>query len=483
MCYAGASARSSSQSTWLFRFRVVVGSSPTGRYMNARHQLASSLTRRVPTWGVAQSIISLGIRTPELESLASSPSWQGGFNDDFDRPTPATKQVRTFMTLFGMTVSVDTTDPLAMRGLVRQGLVMTLGEESIQYRSAGDALVARAWRTASQRKRLRFLRRLEQKADRLEDSWRLRHAQMQAKSRLAYLINSDACDTPTLAFCAYLAARANRRSQFVLGPQSRAMDAAADELMRGIKKNPDTNWDQVALMAPIPSVLERCSPEWRGRLIGTFHAAMADAAAALADLYVTLPERMRAEMVMVKGVDSSRWNAYAGAFNTMRSAWLDATLACGLDTREEYLPGKAPRLMASDLVWWYRNSGQDLHEDTTLFSALPKPWDVILGKAQLDRSHIEIKASDLGVDVSTGWTGPRKGEAPERTEPEPALVHGIAISDPLLAVTLRRCRVFSGRDLRHVEDLPEAIERIPVFNGRRLAQPVVGAVEHAETAR
>ena len=30
-----------------------------------------------------------------------------------------------------------------------------------------------------------------------------------------------------------------------------------------------------------------------------------------------LPDRMRGEMVMVRGVDSSSWNAYAGAFNAM----------------------------------------------------------------------------------------------------------------------------------------------------------------------
>jgi hypothetical protein len=468
--------------------------------MDARTELAQSLGRRYPTHLVARAVLRLVDREGDLvlpdplrEELArlSHPRWgDPAMSDDFDRPAPVTpERLATYERLFGVSPwTAHPSWPADVRGLVGEGL----GELGLDCDSAERALADRLWTAASvfspagERKRLRFLRRLEQKAARLDDAWRLRRAQMKAKSRLAYAVDPSGLDDLELAYAAYVTARANRRSMFVLGPQSRMRDEIVAGLERLLfARDPagrEAAWGELALVRPVPEVLALCAPERRGELIGTFHAEMTDAALALRDLYGSLPRRMRAEMVAVKGVDSSRWNAHAGALNAMRSAWLNATLACGLDVRDEYLPGKAPRLMASDLAWWYRESGQDLHEDTTLFAALPKPWDVVLGAATLTRADVEAAAERQGVDASTGWTGPRRGEEPERPEPEPALVHGIAVSDPRLAKTLRRCRVFSGREHRYIDELPEDLLRVQVSDGRRVSQPVVGAAER-ERAR
>lgn len=449
-----------------------------------RTQLASSLRRRTPTWEVARLILELeidglprGLRR-DLSQLAGGARWSYEVFDDFDLVDPADSQLATFAELFAEieTSDVDASDPNAIRGLVVAAL-RSLG--IVDHLSAEAALAAFATLEAPagvgrarMRKRLRFLRRLEQKAARVEDTTRLRYAQMQAKSRLAYRIDADACDDVSLAFCAYLAARANRRSIFQLGPQSRAQDSISDGLERLLKQAPAAAWGQIALVKPTPAVIGQLPPDERGKLVGMFHAALADAASALGELYAQLPERMRREMVMIKGVDSSRWNAYAGALNTMRSAWISAMIAAGLEgTFDSYLPGKAPRLMASDLVWWARESGQDLHEDTQLFAVLPHPWQVISGVASQGRDAILAAAAHVGLSPSvheSGWIGPRTAVELERPAAEPALVHGVVVGDPKLAATLRRCGVFSAKQVRDVEHLPQALTRGEVRDGRRV---------------
>ena len=47
----------------------------------------------------------------------------------------------------------------------------------------------------------------------------------------------------------------------------------------------------------------------------------------------------------------------------------------------------------------------------------------------------------------SGWTAPRAHTAIARFRPTPELVHGVAVSDPLWAMALRRARVFSGKPL------------------------------------
>lgn len=453
----------------------------TTDHTDARSRLADSLTRRVPTWRVASDILALGVAAQgtqlydELTTLAGEQrwSWYGEMNDDFDRVDPADTQLETFKQLFPNVLAADQVvadDTLRLRGLVHAALAELRAD---RFGSAGEALqayvgpqsrdepIANDYGRTYTLKRLRFLRRFEQKISRVEDTLRLRHAQMQAKSRLAYTVDAGACDDLTLAFIAYLAARANRRSMFILGSQPKAQDTISAGLEKLLESDPEANWGQIALVKPTKKVIQRLPSGERGELVGVFHAAMADAASALAGLYSHLPERMRAEMVMVKGVDSSRWNAYAGALNTMRSAWVSSALAAGLDEiLDRYLPGKAPRLMASDLVHWYRESGQELHEDTRMFAALPHPWEVIAGQRLQSREQVLKVAAELNVDaVKSGWVGPRQNVELERPEAEPALVHGIAVSDPQFARTLRRCGVFSGKQLKNLDELPDVIER------------------------
>lgn len=443
---------------------------------DARDLLKASLVRRESTVTVAKAILDLGFlpKNSELhEKLAnlsrrSSYGYYDSIYDDYDRVDSADDQLNTFAALFSninldeaLSVTVDHPSYVSIHQDLITSALYSLGVPAGW--SANAALRERYsldWSNGSASskkafvKRLRFLNAFEEKLGRVTDTLELRHAQMQAKSRLAYAVDADKLDDVSLAFVAYLAARANRRSLFMLGGQSKAFDDVSDALRDMISA--DANWEQIAYVSPTMNVFEHLSQDALGRLMGKFHSEMTVAARHLGQLFHSLPVRMRAEMVMVKGVDSSRWNAYAGALNTMRSAWISATIAAGFGAvLDKYLPGKAPRLMAADLVWWARNMGQELHEDTRMFSKLPYPWEVINGDKKLNRAKIlsvARKANVTNVD-ETGWVGPRTNVISEVAAAEPITVHGIVVADPHLAVMLRKSGAFSAKKFSPVEDL------------------------------
>jgi hypothetical protein len=438
---------------------------------NARLALKSSLSHREPTWRVAESILALDVVDAksnlhkELKALAGSASWSNQMNDDYDKVDPADTQLATFSELFpnistAKVASKDVYEAGYVEGLnllvyealetlgvpVYDNATSTPASYALQNRhdldwTTGDATSKKAFV-----KRLRFLQNFEEKISRVADVLALRHAQMQAKSRLAYAVDTTKVDDLSLAFIAYLAARANRRSLFMLGGQSKAFDNISDGLKALLTE--DSAWEQIAYVLPTTQAFKQLDSETLGRLLGRFHSEMTAASNALGRMFPTLPERMREEMVMVKGVDSSSWNAYAGALNTMRSAWISATLAAGLgNIFDSYLPGKAPRLIASDIAWWARSNGDPLHEDTRMFSALPYPWEVISGSKKLNREEIlAVAASEKLEDAEkSGWVGPRTDVKSEIAEAEPASLHGVILSDPALLSRLRSVGAFSGK--------------------------------------
>lgn len=465
--------------------------------ISARAILAQSLQRRTPTWQVAAAILDLGViakSSPlhaDLTRLAGERRWGWSMNDDFDRVDAVDTQLITLRELFA-DVAVDAREDdvaslraayrLCMDSLGLNGL--EAGHTLAGWPSFKRRVAASAYGVKGAKRRVRFLRDFADRVDRLADVQRLRTAQMRAKSRMASDIDAAACDDLTLAACAYLASRANRRSIFQIGAQSRAFDNISEALFglmdEAADRGLDVAWSQVALVRPTKRIIERLDAAQRGDLIARFHAAMTDAADALSGLWPQLPERMRAEMVMVRGVDSSRWNAYAGAYNTMRAAWVSSVLAAGLDRMlDAYLPGKAVRLMAADVAWMYRGNGQDLHEDTRMFGALARPWDVVSGDVAQGRDDVLAAARSCAVDaLRTGWVGPRELDPIEVAEAEPALVHGVVVADAHLASVLRRCGVFSAKGLREVENIP-ALRRYEELSSNLAVQP---AVEEAVVA-
>ena len=145
-----------------------------------------------------------------------------------------------------------------------------------------------------------------------------------------------------------------------------------------------------------------------------------------------------------RGQDSSGWNAASGAWNKARDAWIGLSASLGLSV-DAMLPGKAPRLMAADIVAWQRQSGKPAHPDERIAAELPAPWEVLLHGAECTASMVAETCRNFGVDpAKTCWTAPRERKAVETWRPTPELVHGVAVDDPFVASVMRRLGWFSG---------------------------------------
>ncbi|MGW3044904.1 hypothetical protein ACWC9T_33810, partial [Kitasatospora sp. NPDC001159] len=158
----------------------------------------------------------------------------------------------------------------------------------------------------------------------------------------------------------------------------------------------------------------------------------------------------RDTMIVRRGNDSSTWNQAAQAWNTARAHWL--ALLTELDRVEvldRICPGKVPRLMAADVAYWHRMSGGGLHPDTYVWAELPLPWEVLRGEKECPRSLVEAVCARHGVDpVAGAWTAPRPAAEAVAFRRTPELVHGVAVTDPLMASALRSAGIFSGKGKR-----------------------------------
>ena len=375
--------------------------------------------------------------------------------DDFARPVGLGCQVRVGRDLFpSVDAPGDADDPAAVRAYVaavadalRADAAKTdflrdrLNRES--RAAAGVDLSKRQYN-----KRFRLLRRMNRKRATLEAMIRLRRAAQLSKGRLAHRLTAgDFADDRSLAFVAYLTAKANRRSRFTAGPQERAYDAVAAGLLDDCLARPgQADWLAVAHAHPVPRVLDRLDDEGRGRLLGLWTGELRGLAGVMAAVWDRNSFR-RDTMVVKRGDDSSTWNLLAGAWNKARDGWLNVLYAMGLDAViEAACPGKAMRLMAADATAWHRAKGGKTHGDTLVWSRLPLPWKVLDGTAECPRAAVVWACEAAGVDpLKSGWVLPRPEAQPRPFRPTPELVHGVQVADAETAALLRRAGVFSGK--------------------------------------
>jgi hypothetical protein len=155
-------------------------------------------------------------------------------------------------------------------------------------------------------------------------------------------------------------------------------------------------------------------------------------------------------MIVRKGNDSSTWNGLAGAWNRARDYWIAIIYALDQEAFfDAFLPGKVLRLMAADVAAWHRMTGKTVHDDTSVWAALPKPWDVVAGRTACGRADVEAACRRFGIDPEkTGWTAPRPRTAVDAWRATPETVHGVVVNHPELALFLRKVGVFSGKSLR-----------------------------------
>jgi hypothetical protein len=385
-------------------------------------------------------------------------------SSDWERPVGCAAQVATVAALFGEGDTPDPDDLDAVRAwAVRLGerVGWAAGDAKLPDRQAAAAL---GW-SGSRRnyvRRWKALGHLTDKAGRLERSAQRRHLAVLGRSGMASQVGLDEFrrDPDAACFMAYFTARANVRRAFSLDGKANPMDEVAGMLFDRL--GPESNWSMVASVLPTSTVLDRLSERQSGELVGRWHRAMREAADVLGELDRSNPVD-RHGMVVRRGNDSATWNLAAQSYNKARDGWMNALHSAGISVAlESYCPPKAMRLMAADLIAWYRLSGRDpVAPDVKVAALLPPAWDVFSGAATCSRADVVAACKRVGLDpVKSGWAGRRARRGRAVFEPTPELVHGIAVRDPLMADMLRRGGAWSGKRIK--PELAEVLDQIAV---------------------
>ncbi|GAA3643361.1 hypothetical protein GCM10022267_32400 [Lentzea roselyniae] len=434
--------------------------------MDALDRLYDSLDARLRPEDVAvlvrEALPSLTRRQRSVinEVAAHASRWHGftGMSTDYARPVGAARQVAATRVVFGVdTCPVDADDPVSVLEFAS-----FVGAEINWDPDRADFLADRLNREAraaagielSKRqynRRFRMLRRLSAKASRLERVRELRRLTLIASAGFVGAIDRDRfrADADAACFIAYYTARRKLRREFSLTGRVNPFDQVAEALLARCRARGDTDWAMIALACPAWEVLRHLRPDQLGELLGRWSAVTRSVAGLLAGLWRS-SEIDKATMVVRTGVDSSSWNALAGAYNAARNGWIACLHAAGVpDLLDHAWPGKVMRVMAADLAFWHHEAGGGLHPDTSVWSRLPLPWEVLDGTAVCTRADVEAACREHGVDPErSGWTAPRAHAAIARFRPTPELVHGVSVSDPVWAMALRHARVFSGKPVR-----------------------------------
>jgi hypothetical protein len=243
----------------------------------------------------------------------------------------------------------------------------------------------------------------------------------------------------TRVFVAYYVARKQRQSVFSGSGQDPAWDQVAERLFALAVPN-----RTVALAFPDTRVLRHLTDAQRTELLVQSYRDLRDMAVVMAELWDILGAD-RNKMIVQRGMNSSDWNAIAGAWNSVRAMWIELLHVCGRQSDLlNFCPGKAMRLMAADVAAWHQMRGGDEGPDVKVFKQLPLPWDVVVGRAICKLSMVQDACRVAGVETGS-WTAPRTVGDAVATKPTHALVHGVAVSDPGLADVLRRAGWFSGK--------------------------------------
>jgi hypothetical protein len=430
-------------------------------------ELHRSLDERWRPEDVAEKVVTLLDLSPaerivlEQAVRAGRENFWFTMSKDFQRPCDMTRQLKVAEGLFGreVTFSPDDADRIASwiedaeRAIGKRVDHNDFKHDRLpkeDRRKAGIDISRRQYN-----KRFRLAVRLERKLSKLRREQFKRALTLASKTRLAARITWQdfSSDLNTACFVAYFVARCNLRSLFTNTSQVRPYDEICDVLMERCRKQEGaTNWWAIAHVQPTAEVLRHLDEEQKGVLLADYYNLMARTAAFLKELWES--NEISEDMVVRRGNDSTTWNVAAGAWNRLRGGWFSLLYDLGMvEVVERVCPGKVLRLMAADVAWWHRQTGGDLHQDTSVWKELPRPWDVLQAEAACPKSLVESLCAQHGLDpVQSGWSAPRPGGASERFTPTPELVHGVAVASPLLAVVLRKAGVFSGKAIKR--DIP-----------------------------
>ena len=425
---------------------------------DALQELFSSLDQRWRPERVAEVVIGLlslsggDAQKVKRAAAANRRSWMP---EDFSRPATMEHQLSVAGELFDAEPPDSPEDGSAILDFI-----VTAGREINWDADGTDFMFNRLPKhdryavglTISRRqynKRFRLLGRMVAKLTKMQREQLKRSIVLASKSRLGSSLTREefSSDVNTACFIAYFVARSNMRSIFTNAKQVRAFDDICDVLFKRCGQSQTTNWFAIAHVHPTGAVLGHLTDEQRGVLLGRYYGVMQDCVGLLEEVWTAGDPLDAVEMVVKRGNDSTTWNVTAGAWNKIREGWLSLLHSLKLEALlDDVCPGKVMRLMAADVAYWHRMSGGAVHPDTLVWAELPRPWEVLSGEAHCDRKMVEEACGRHGINPKkSGWLeyDPPKGPL-AKFEPTPDLVHGIAISNPDLALSLRKMGVFSG---------------------------------------
>lgn len=414
-------------------------------------ELYETLDRRVRPEEVAKMIIALtGEKGRYHLKLLATEGGRSYMSDDFYRPIDMTKQVKSAKHLFKSEFVPN--DVQQIFQWLKKNSIQIGKKEDVDFKGrlnreqrkkAGIDLNHRQYN-----KRFRFLIKAEKRAAKLQEEYLKRSLTLASCSRLGQFISWEdfSSDLNTACFIAYYVSRCNLRSIFTNSTQLKPFDQICDQLMQELTKSDTTNWWAIAHVLPSTEIVAHLSNEQKGQLLGQYFNLLQQCAEFLELIYRTTS--INDDMIVQRGNDSTTWNITAGAWNKLRAGWFSLVYSLGLlELVEQMCPGKVLRLIAADVAYWHRSTGGKIHEDTAIWTELPRPWQVLLGTLQCSKTMVEQVCTKYGVDpIKSGWSAPAPGRTIEKVTFTPELVHGVIVSSPELAKTLRKLGVFSGKD-------------------------------------
>jgi hypothetical protein len=377
--------------------------------------------------------------------------------EDFARPVAPERQVRKAIELFSTAYAMTTeecADAVRVEAFIchiSQEIQKTLDRSDflhdrlnrLERESAGLDISKRRYN-----KLFRHLTRLERTLKTYSREQKKYEFTRIGKSNLAGRISWEefSRDQNSACFIAYYVSRCNLRSEFTIFGQQRPYDEIADMLFARCKQDMNkANWWTIAYVFPDAFVLSQLTEGQKGQLLGIWLSILYDIASLLREVWEHSGIN-RETMIVRRGNDSSTWNNTANAWNKARTSWIALLQALGMNEELDSMCfGKVLRLMAADVAAWHQLSGGDLDPDTQVWSEIPLPWEVLSGETGCTKTMIEEVCRKHGVDpVKKGWTAPPQKQVVE-FRPTPELVHGVTVSNPLLAAAIKRAGWFSGK--------------------------------------
>lgn len=425
-------------------------------------ELHKSLDQRLRPEDVVPKILALGVSHPTLAHFPKGHKYSF-MSLDHRRPVDATKALAVASELdFGPNFKFGADDTEAIElWLVEaeKSIGKTFGQNDFkadrlsakERKAAGIELSRRQYN-----KRFRLAARLENKLIRLRKDQFKRSLTLASKNCLAHKITWDqfSSDVDTACFIAYYNARANRRSIFTNDSQERPFDRVCEALLSRCQSHPETtSWKAIAYILPRAEVLAHLSEHEKGQLLAEYYEMMRKTSILLEEVFYE-SDIDEQTMIVKRGNDSTTWNVAAGAWNKLRQGWIELLYSMGfVEVVEKFCPGKVLRLIAADVAYWHRNTGGDLHDDTKVWRELPRPWEVMNGDSICTKKMVEDACRKQQIDpVKSNWSAPSPDRSVAETTPTPELVHGVIVGSPILAKSLKKAGVFSGKPVSEFFD-------------------------------